>query len=98
MTITLKPATEAMLREKAHQDGQDLDTLVDTLIVEALTAEAREQRETAVAIQTAMEAVAAGREKPLDQYLAEQRAKRGLPETWPSASLIQTDEGMVMAE
>ncbi len=98
MTITLKPTTEAMLREKARLNGQDLDTLVDALIVEALTTEAREQRETAAAIQTAMEAVAAGREKPIEQYLAEQRAKRGLPDTWPSASLIQTDEGMVMAE
>ncbi len=87
-----------MLREKAQQNGQDLDTIVDALIVEALTAEAREQRETAAAVQRAMEAVAAGREKSLDQYLAEQRAKRGLPETWPSATLIQTDEGMVMAE
>ena len=98
MTITLKPSTEAMLLEKARQEGQDLDTLVDTLLAQTLEAQAREDEETAAAVSKAMAAAEAGREKPLAQYLAEQRVKRGLPDTWPSAKLIETEEGVVVAE
>jgi len=54
MTITLKPTTEALLREKAQQDGQDLDTLVDMLLAGSL--EAREDEETGVAVSRAMAA------------------------------------------
>ncbi len=96
MTITLKPTTEALLREKAQQDGQDLDTLVDMLFAGSL--EAREDEETGVAVSKAMAAVEAGREKPMAQYLAEQRAKRGLPDFWPSARLSETKTGVVVAK
>lgn len=98
MTITLKPTTEALLREKAQQEGRDMDSLVDMLLADSLEAEARRTEEDAEAVRAAMAAAEAGREKPLTQYLAEQRAKRGLPETWPSARLIETETGMVAAE
>lgn len=98
MTITLKPKTEALLREKAQQDGQDLDTLVDTLLAGSLEAQAQEDEEAAAAVGRAMAAAEAGQEKPLAQYLAEQRAKRGLPDTWPSAKLSETETGAVIAE
>jgi len=97
MTITLRPSTAAMLREKAEQEGKDLDTLVDTLLAGTLEAQAREHEEIAVAVRKAMDAAEAGREKPLAQYLAEQRAKRGLPDSWPSAKLSETAEGVVVA-
>lgn len=38
MTITLKPATEALLLEKAQQEGRDMDALLDTLILSAISA------------------------------------------------------------
>ena len=98
MTITLKPKTEALLREKAQQDGQDLDTLVDMLLADRLEAQAREDEETGAAVSNAMAAAEAGREKPLAQYLAEQRLKRGLPDSWPSAKLTETEDGVVVAE
>ncbi len=98
MTITLKPSTEAVLREKARQQGQDLDTFVDQILADSLEAQERESEEIAAAVRNAMAAAEAGREKPLPQYLAEQRVKRGLPDTWPSAHLLETEEGMVMAE
>ncbi len=98
MTITLKPSTEAMLLEKARLEGQDLDTLVDALLAGTLEAQAREDEETAAAVSKAMAAAEAGREKPLAQYLAEQRAKRGLPDTWPSAKLSETESDVVVAE
>ena len=98
MTITLKPKTEALLREKAQQDGQDLDTLVDMLLADRLEAQAREDEETGAAVSNAMAAAEAGREKPMAQYLAEQRLKRGLPNAWPSAKLSETETGVVAAE
>ena len=97
MTITLKPATGAMLLARAQQEGKDLDILADALLVRALEAQAREDEETAAAVSKAMAGIEAGREKPLAQYLAEQRAKRGLPDSWPSAKLTETEEGVVVA-
>jgi len=90
MTITFRPSTEAMLLKKARQEGQDLDTLVDTLLAGTLEALSREDEETAEAVSEAMAAAEAGREKPLAQYLVEQRARRGLPDIWPSAKLRET--------
>lgn len=98
MTITLKPSTEALLLEKARQNGQDLETLVDALLAGSLEAQKREAEEIAAAVRNATAAAEAGREKPLAQYLAEQRAKRGLPDTWPSARLIESETGVVVAE
>ena len=45
-------------------------------------------RDVKTAIQAAQEAGAAGREKTLEQYLAEQRVKRGLPESWPPSETV----------
>ena len=98
MTITLRPSTEALLLEKARQEGQDLDTLVDKILADALEVQKQESEEIAAAVRNAMAAAEAGREKPLAQYLAEQRIKRGLPDTWPSAKLIESETGVVVAE
>ena len=96
MTITLRPSTEARLREKANQEGKDLETLVDMLLADSLEAQKRESEEIMAAVLNATKAAEAGREKPLPQYLAEQRAKRGLPETWPSAKLTESESGVVI--
>ena len=96
MTITLRPSTEARLREKANQEGKDLETLVDMLLADNLEAQKRESEEIMAAVLNATKAAEAGREKPLPQYLAEQRAKRGLPETWPSAKLTESESGVVI--
>jgi predicted transcriptional regulator len=84
MTIVLKPATEARLKEKAQREGRDPNTLADALLADVLEQEAYTLAEAA-AIQEGLDAIAAGRVKPLEQYLAEQRAKRGLPDTWPDS-------------
>lgn len=69
-----------------------------TITAEALKAQVREDEEIAAAVAKAMEAAKAGREKPLAQYLAGQRLKRGLPDSWPSANLTATEAGVVVAE
>lgn len=98
MTITLNPQTEARLRAKASREGRTPDTVADAILGDVLDAEAQEQAETVSAVQRATVAAMAGREKPLEQYLAEQRAKRGLSESWPSATLVETEAGLVVAE
>lgn len=98
MTITLSPQTEARLREKATREGRTPDTVADAILGDVLNAEAQEQTEIASAVQRAMTAANTGREKPLEQYLAAQRAKRGLPESWPSAKLVETESGVAVAE
>ena len=75
-----------------------MDTLVDMLLADRLEAQAREDEETGAAVSNAMAAAEAGREKPLAQYLAEQRLKRGLPDSWPSTKLTETEDGVVVAE
>ena len=44
MAITLSPETEARLRERAAQDGQDTDMHANTLLTTVLTEEADEER------------------------------------------------------
>ena len=98
MTITLAPKTEAMLKENAQREGRDMDTVANDLLDDFLSAEMRERAETVAAIHAGMEAGAAGREKPLKQYIAEQRQKRGLPDTWPSsASATEIAPGVFVA-
>ena len=98
MTITLKPSTEALLLEKARQEGQDLDTPVDKILADSLEAQKRETEEITAAVRNAIAAAEAGREKPLAQYLAEQRAKRGLPDSWPSAKLVESETSVAVSQ
>ncbi len=95
MTITLDPETETMLREKARREGQEPQSVAKMLLANSLEADAQEYRETVEAIRVAL---ASGPGKPIEQYIAEQRAKHGYPDDWPTANLIQTDEGVIMAE
>ena len=96
MTITLHPETEAKLCEKAQREGRTVDWLVNALLAGFLEQEAREQLDPVAAIQEGFDAGAAGREKPLEQYVAEQRARRGLPDSWPSRTTIsELEPGMV---
>jgi hypothetical protein len=83
MTITLTPKIEARLREKAQQEGSDVNTVAEALIVAALEWEAHERAETIEAVRRSEQAAAAGRERPLAEFLAEQRAKHGFDAAWP---------------
>jgi len=98
MTITLEPETESKLSEKAKREGRTIDALANDLLAEILEQEAREFAQNVAAIKEGFEAIAAGKEKPLEQYIAEQREKRGLPESWPSStSVSETTHGVAVA-
>ncbi|MDQ2687599.1 MAG: hypothetical protein M3Y28_07005 [Armatimonadota bacterium] len=89
ITIELAPQVETYLREKAARQGQDLEAVAGTTLAEAMTWEEQEFEETVAGIQRGLDAAAAGREKPWEQYVTEQRAKRGQPDTWPSPSAVR---------
>lgn len=75
MAIVLKPETEEKLRQTAQWEGQDADTLADTLLAEVLAQREREFAEDIAAVQEAMEDVRAGRVRPYEEFLAEHRLR-----------------------
>lgn len=83
MSITLAPEIEARLNEKAARQGAHLETLVNAMLADALAWEAQERAEAIAGIQRGLDDVAAGRERPLSEFLAEQRQKHGFAENWP---------------
>ncbi len=97
MTITVDPTTEAKLRETAEREGRDLDIVANALLVEGLKQQERMLTESANT-EDGFDARHGVREKPLENYIAEQRVKRGLPETWPSAdAAIEVSPGVFEA-
>lgn len=85
MTITLSSETEARLRAKAQREGEDINTIAETLIAIALDWEAQDKAEAIEGVRRGEQAADAGRERPLAEFLAEQRVKHGFPATWPHA-------------
>ena len=83
MTITLTAETEARLREKTQQDGGDINTLAERLILSALDWEVQERAETIAALQRSEQAAEQGRERPLAAFVSDQRNKHGFPANWP---------------
>ncbi len=91
MTITLSLEAEARLNEKAQRDGKDLNTIADALILAALNREARDREESIEGVRRGDQAAAEGRERPLTEFFAEQRAKHGFPDSWPHATPEQSN-------
>lgn len=79
MSITLAPDTEARLREKAVREGQDIDTLADTLLNMALEWEIQDRAEAIEGIKRGLNDFEEGRFRPFKEFAAEQRAKFNLP-------------------
>jgi predicted transcriptional regulator len=75
MTITISHELETRLRERATQEGQDVDTLAETLLSTALNWEAQERAEAIEGIQRGLAAGVAGRVRPAEEVFAERRAK-----------------------
>lgn len=91
MAITLTLQTEMRLREKAARDAQDASALAEALLSALLGDEPEVLAESETAamwagIRRGDQAAAEGRERPLSDFLAEQRAKHGFSPGWPDAS------------
>lgn len=81
MTVTLKPETEARLRERAQRSGVDMDTLADTLLHDVLSDDPDDLTEEEIAeiragIRRGMEAFAAGRARSAKDYMADIQKRR----------------------
>jgi hypothetical protein len=81
MTISITPATEALLHQEAAQTGQEPDALADALLADALARAAQEREETIEGIKRGLQAGEEGRERPVSEYIAEVQRKKEQRET-----------------
>ena len=80
MTVTLKPETETILRERAGRAGQDVDTFTNTLLADVLADDPddlteEEIIEIRVGVERGLEA-AAGRIRSAADYKADVMKRR----------------------
>lgn len=75
MTIKLAPETEEKLREKAEREGQDIDSIANALLAQALDWEAQDRAEAIQGIQRGLEASNAGRVRPAEEVFRDMRAR-----------------------
>ena len=85
MTITLDFEVETLLREKARREGQEPQNIAKMLLASVLEADAKEYHDSVEAIREAF----SGTGKPIEQYVAEQRAKHGYSDDWPGLTTAQ---------
>ena len=84
MTITLTPETEDHRRERSECYGQDINTLADDLLADALAEDPDELTdaeiaETRAGIRRGLADCAAGRAKPVAEWAAQVRNEFNLP-------------------
>lgn len=83
LTIQLPPEAELQLRERAAREGQGQEAVAASVLAEALAWEAQDQAEAVKGVRLGEQAAAEGRERPLAEFLAEQRVKHGFSPDWP---------------
>lgn len=86
ISIDLAPEAEARLHETAAREGENAETFAAVLLAEALEERARAFAAEVAAIQEGLDAAAAGRERPVEQYISELRARHGKPASWPAST------------
>lgn len=94
MTVTLSAQIETRLRERAEREGQDVSTLANVLLGDALSDEAgydpddltdEEIAEIRLGIRRGLEAAGQGRERPVAEYAADVRRRRAARQSDPVA-------------
>ena len=82
MTITLTPETEEKLRQRAARDGKDPNRLADALLADALDEDDPDDltdeqvAQIRAGVRRGLDAAAAGRERPLSEYVEEVQRRR----------------------
>jgi predicted DNA-binding protein len=84
MGFDLPDDIERRLRETAKKSGKTVDMVAAELISEQFERMDQERTEVINAIKLADKAIAESREKPLVEFVAEQRSKYGFPREWPN--------------
>jgi predicted transcriptional regulator len=79
IVITLTPELEALLRDKAARQGQDISLVASELLASVLEWEAQESQEAIKGIQQGLDDFDAGRFRSFHEFAEEQRRKYSLP-------------------
>ncbi|MBE9115274.1 hypothetical protein IQ249_05100 [Lusitaniella coriacea LEGE 07157] len=79
IVVTLSPELEARLRDKATQQGQDVDLVASELLARVLEWEAQDSEEAIRGIQQGLDDFEAGRFRDFQEFAGEQRRKYHLP-------------------
>lgn len=78
IVVTLSPELEARLRDKAAQQGQDVNLVASELLAHVLEWEVQDSEEAIKGIQQGLEDFEAGRFRSFDEFAQEQRRKYNL--------------------
>ncbi|MCC2668182.1 MAG: hypothetical protein K0Q72_653 [Armatimonadetes bacterium] len=76
LVITLPPEVAQRLRERAAREGRDAETIAVATLVEALEREFLNNAEAVQGIQRGLGDFAAGRYRPFNDFVKEQRQDR----------------------
>jgi hypothetical protein len=61
----------------------DVDSVSDAPVATSLEWDAQDRAEAIEAVRRSDHAAAEGRERPLSDFITDQRSKRGFPASWP---------------
>jgi len=76
--VSLSPEVEARLREKAAQQGQDVNLVAAELLARILEWELQDSEAAVAGIQSGLEDFEAGRFRSFNEFAEEQRRKHNL--------------------
>jgi predicted transcriptional regulator len=79
IVINLSPELEALLRNKATQQGQDINFVASELLASILAWEAQDSEAATKGIQQGLDDFEAGRFRSFQDFAEEQRHKYNLP-------------------
>ncbi|MEP6518692.1 hypothetical protein [Microcoleus vaginatus] len=79
IAISLSPEIEALLREKANREGQDISLVAAQLLTRILEWEARDSQEAIEGIQEGLNDFEVGRFRSFDEFAKSQRTKYSFP-------------------
>lgn len=79
IVITLSPELEALLRDKATRQGQDVSLVASELLTSVLEWEVQESEEAIKGIQQGLDDFEAGQFRSFHEFAQEQRRKYNLP-------------------
>ncbi len=79
IVVTLSPELEALLRERATQQGQDVNFVASELLASILEWEQQDSEEAIRGIQQGLDDFEVGRFRSFDDFAGEQRRKYNLP-------------------
>ncbi len=79
IVVTLSPELEALLHDKAAQQGRDVSFVASELLASVLVWEVQDSEEGIKGIQQGLDDFEAGRFRSFQEFAEEQRSKYNLP-------------------